>query len=231
MKYFILVALLSISNFAFTQYAIIQADSVNVLSEANNKDEIIATLEKGEIIYVFKFENEGSYYLIEVEKDNAKITGYIKINQFDYLFMAFDYDAFYLKPEIIKSGISSKFQYGIFSVFISKKIFTENENNIEYKDNFVEKINGETPYGIDGNLPKFQYDEIIFLKGKEQIRIPKSTYDNLYEPSLELITILHDESTDTVYLKVDNSDAAGAYTVLWIFKNGIFERQLLTIPF
>ena len=238
MKHLILISLLFSVNLAFAQFAVIKGENdVNVRTEANPESEIITTLEKGTIVYAFGFSTSEGYYPIEVEKDGKKINGYIKANQFSHLVSAFENDGWYFKPKLTKDGKSIRISHNSASVTITKKPFIETENEIKYSDKyrFVEKINRKEFYGTDGTIPKFQYEKIeIEYLGEEEVKtieVPKSTYDNLYQPNLKKTDISYDKINDTIYLEAMNSDGAGGHAVLWIFKNGVFERQMVVTSF
>ena len=50
------------------------------------------------------------------------------------------------------------------------------------------------------------------------IDIPKDAYKDLYEPSLRTLSIFSGADS-TFYVRMDNSDGAGAYTIIWVIKD------------
>jgi len=50
-----------------------------------------------------------------------------------------------------------------------------------------------------------------------KVIIPKSAFDDLYEPDFSSVKVYSD--TNHFYIFMDNSDGAGAYTIIWIFKD------------
>ncbi|WP_426671734.1 hypothetical protein ACPPVU_10900 [Mucilaginibacter sp. McL0603] len=91
----------------------------------------------------------------------------------------------------------------------------ENPNNIRSE---LSKIDGKFFWGTDGEIPKEVISQIeVTIKGN-LINIPKSGFDDLYEPHLKNISICHGPD-NTIFISMSNSDGAGAYTIIWIIKD------------
>ena len=82
-------------------------------------------------------------------------------------------------------------------------------------------------------MPREEYKNIqIYIDGK-QISLPKSAYDDLYEPTFytEHNSIYYDKEHDSYYIVATNGDAAGAYMVCWQIEKGIYKGRKIGIPF
>ena len=90
-----------------------------------------------------------------------------------------------------------------------------NQNTASY----LEKIDGKRFWGTDGEIPRTIISSVKLLNKGLPIDIPKNAFQDLYEPSLRTLSICFD-GINTFYVRMDNSDGAGAYTVIWVFKNG-----------
>ena len=66
----------------------------------------------------------------------------------------------------------------------------------------------------------------IYINGK-QVFIPKSAYDDLYEPTFytENNSVYYDKEQDSYYIVATNSDGAGAYMVCWQIEKGIYKGK------
>lgn len=81
------------------------------------------------------------------------------------------------------------------------------------------KIDGKFFWGTDGEIPTIATASVkVFLNGAS-ISIPENAYDDLYEPRTDTISLVK-LPDGVVYIKMFNSDGAGAYAVIWIFKDG-----------
>jgi hypothetical protein len=93
---------------------------------------------------------------------------------------------------------------------------------------WLEQINGKAIWGTDGNIPNYQYNQIILSIGSDKINLP---CENLFEPNLENTAVYFDEKKNTIYITALNGDGAGSYAVLWVIKNSKFIDRFITIPF
>ena len=97
----------------------------------------------------------------------------------------------------------------------------------------IEKIDGKPFWGTDGEMPREEYKNIqIYINGK-QVFIPKSAYDDLYEPTFytENNSVYYDKELDSYYIVATNSDGAGAYMVCWQIEKGVYKGRKIGIPF
>jgi len=99
------------------------------------------------------------------------------------------------------------------------KLFYHKGNLNENTASYLERIDGKRFWGTDGEIPKTSILSINLLKKGLSIDIPKEAYKDLYEPNLRTLSICSGVE-NTFYVRMDNSDGAGAYTIIWIFKDG-----------
>lgn len=107
---------------------------------------------------------------------------------------------------------------------ICRQPFDRSKHHIQYDGRFVSKIDNKHPYGVDGALPKHEIKSIILKIGTTQISIPKSAYQNLFEPSLLPreqaglgdLSLYRSKDGKRLYIMMQNSDGAGFYIVTFI---------------
>ena len=83
------------------------------------------------------------------------------------------------------------------------------------------------------NHYKNQYKNILININGKQVSLPKSAYDDLYEPTFytENNSVYYDKEHDSYYIVATNSDAAGAYMVCWQIEKGVYKGRKIGIPF
>jgi hypothetical protein len=110
---------------------------------------------------------------------------------------------------------------------VKSQIFNPKEHRLTYdrtNKNFptLEKIDDKHIWGTDGALPTKVISSLSFIKNGVNLTIPKDAYNDLYQPTLSTLKVYLGKG-NTAYIELNNSDGAGAYTVIWIVKN---ERYL-----
>ena len=88
-------------------------------------------------------------------------------------------------------------------------------------------------------MPTKEYKHIEVIVDGKPIAIPKSAYNDLYNPNLDMAnsnnysynTVYYDKETDTIYIVASNSDVAGGYEVCWQIEKGIYKGRKIGIPF
>jgi hypothetical protein len=85
--------------------------------------------------------------------------------------------------------------------------------------NFIDKIDGKQPWGIDGNLPTREIYKIVLSINKMQVEIPFESYNDLYQPNLENLQIHYDKKGNVYLYMPNNSDGAGGYDIVWVVNN------------
>jgi hypothetical protein len=79
--------------------------------------------------------------------------------------------------------------------------------------------------GTDGNKPQEEITAITFSLNNIPVSIPATAYKNLFNPSQQGDAYI--DTNKTIYLVMYNSDAAGSYSCIFVFKNGRFIQRLV----
>jgi hypothetical protein len=88
------------------------------------------------------------------------------------------------------------------------------------------KIDGHRIWGTDGDLPKTKVVCLKAVKNGIPITIPDMAFNDLYEPNFKSIHVYIGKN-DTFYIEMDNSDGAGAYSIIWIIKNNHYLKRYI----
>ena len=70
-------------------------------------------------------------------------------------------------------------------------------------------------YGEDGDIPRKEISQLRIKWGDTWLKIPKKAYSNLYEPNM--IEAYISKSKALLYVYLEGSDAAGGYSVKFVF--------------
>jgi hypothetical protein len=142
---------------------------------------------------------------------------------------------------LIKSGASfSTFLRD--SIYVSMTIgkFHKEFHKIKYIDKLAVKIDNKAIWGTDGELPKKQINSILVIINNDTINIPKSAYDNLYEPGLAwnepdrlggTLKVYYSHDKSRTYISMSNSDGAGYYEATLIIKEKKYFGRVLDTGF
>lgn len=198
---------------------------VNVRKEKSVHSKVLKKLDNNTLIFVFVYDkaHDGNW----IYADNE---GYIYNDRVKWI---------HNFPQIdkgIAKGNTIVFEGKEIQVALSTEKFDKNKHSFKYHKEYhdiIEKIDGKTFFGTDGNMPKEAYKSIeVKIRGK-QVSIPKSAYDDLYEPTFytEHNSIYYDKELDSYYIVATNSDGAGTYMVCWQIEKGIYKGRKIGIPF
>ena len=185
----LLLLFLLISSYTFAQenknyfFAVINDKDgyVNVRKEANIHSKVIKKLDNNTLIFAFNYNKSEDGNWIYADND-----GYIYNDRVKWIEKL---------PKAAK-GIEKKnaihFSGKNIKVTLTSQKFDKNKHSfLYYKESHhsIEKIDGKSFWGTDGEMPREEYKNIrIYINGK-QVFIPKSAYDDLYEPtSIQNIT-------------------------------------------
>lgn len=110
------------------------------------------------------------------------------------------------------------------------KFIKNNHTYIKQGENTILKIDGSEPWGIDGVL----YDNLTEIKSitleinKNKYEFQKEAIKNMLRPTTILANFgVAEGSAETLFLYMSNSDAAGAYDVVWTIKSGKVVNQFI----
>lgn len=99
------------------------------------------------------------------------------------------------------------------------------------------KIDERKFWGTDGSIPRRKILNIELRVNGEIIIIPDKEWQDLYEPNLQYsdwkgtrtyYANTYLTSRHEIIIRMDNSDAAGSYTVLWFIRNGVFFSRIIS---
>ena len=222
-----------ISSYTFAQvnenyfFAVINDKDgyVNVRKEGNIHSKVIKKLDNNTLIFAFNYNKLEDGNWIYADND-----GYIYNDRVKWLEKL---------PKVAKD-IEKKnaihFSGKNIRVTLTSQKFDKSKHSfVYYKESHhsIEKIDGKPFWGTDGEMPREEYKNIqIYINGK-QVSLPKSAYDDLYEPAFytENNSIYYDKEQDSYYIVATNSDGAGAYMVCWQIEKGIYKGRKIGIPF
>jgi hypothetical protein len=111
-------------------------------------------------------------------------------------------------------------------VVIKSPLFNPKRHKLSYNDNEVKKIDNRTFWGTDGELPKKVISSLKIKINGVSILIPQNAFNNLYEPRFKTLKIFIG-ANNSIYIELDNSDGAGAYSVIWTIKNNKYLKKFL----
>ena len=103
--------------------------------------------------------------------------------------------------------------------------------------NFVTEIDGKKPSGIDGNIPRHEYQAIFYIKEGDTLKVDSKAFSDLYEPNLDCFndSINFDCYTRAVVsnfgeviVEMKNGDAAGSYTAFMVFESDTLSLRAIT---
>ena len=117
------------------------------------------------------------------------------------------------KSAAVKSG-------GVEAKVTSSK-FVAADHKITRKEGLV-MVDGDYAWGAETTVPQHSLKLEVTVNGKA-LKLPPETSHNLYEPDLESLTLLTPKSAEKhAFVMMENSDGAGAYCVVWGFKDGAY---------
>ncbi len=53
--------------------------------------------------------------------------------------------------------------------------------------------------------------------------------ENLFNPNLKATSLYLNKKNNSIYIIANNGDGAGAYSVIWVIKNGKFEKRMVIL--
>ena len=229
----LLLLFLLISSYTFAQvnenyfFAVINDKDgyVNVRKEKSVHSRVLKKLDNNTLIFVFVYDkaHDGNWIYVDNE-------GYIYNDRVKWIEEL---------PKVAK-GVEKKnaihFSGKDIQVALSTEKFDKSKHSFKYHKEYrdmIEKIDGKPFWGTDGEMPREEYKNIqIYINGK-QVFIPKSAYDDLYEPTFytEHNSVHYDKEHDSYYIVAINSDGAGTYMICWQIEKGVYKGRKIGIPF
>ena len=115
------------------------------------------------------------------------------------------------------------------TIIIKSSSFNVKKHKLTYDKTYpkeLTKIDAHHIWGTDGNTPKKVISTVNIIKNNTSIIIPKNAFNDLYEPSFRTLKI-YAGIENTIYIEMDNSDGAGAYTIIWIIKTNQYLKRYI----
>ena len=131
-----------------------------------------------------------------------------------------------LKYKQLKNGYTC-FNDSI-KITVSITPFVQSKHTVQYSkinEGLYDKVDKQPMIGSDGSKPREEIKSITVLINNKAVFIPASAYKNLFNPSFN--NDVYADENGTIYLVMYNSDAAGSYSCIFIFKNGKFIERLV----
>ncbi|WP_207496772.1 SH3 domain-containing protein [Aridibaculum aurantiacum] len=231
-KFLILYLFIFISAVAKAQTALVKDPEgyCNVRQAAGNQSKIIDTLTNNKIVFVYPEQAEGNWWPVDYTKGDKTRSGYVHKSRVTLLSNFTKFKQKTINDSTLKLHLDS-FQLSVKTGKFNKKSRQIKYENHEGEQAFVKAIDNKHPWGTDGNVPIKEYKLIQFTTGSNVISFPRSLYNDLFEPNLDMTMAYVDRSTGKVYIEAINSDGAGGYVVIWIIDyNKIIGRETF-IPF
>lgn len=182
---------------------------VNLRESPNNKAKITGKIYNYQ---VFNCEQTGTnWWKVEQINEHGWLDGYICKDRVVLL----NWKGIKRRNQYADSGV---FKKDSIRIVIKRQSFQPKHHKLTYEQHYIVKIDDKKFWGTDGPMPKKTISSIKIIKNDNILLLPRAAYDGLYEPNLASISV-YSGPENTLYIRMDNSDGAGAYTVIWIFKD------------
>lgn len=223
------VLFLSFVN-ASAQYAIINDPdgSCYMRSEPKKGENVVHTFPNGTIVYCVPVMPEGDWKYIDHKINGEYLGGYIHQSRLKFV-------SGYSKILVIKQTEKSiELASATIKIVAVQKDFNPENRIITYSTEnpgMIDTIDGQNPWGTDGNMPRTEYESITVWLGDKKLELSKEAIGGLYEPHIGHLRATYNSDKDTLYIEASGSDAAGGYDVLWVIEKGKYKERRTNIPF
>jgi hypothetical protein len=195
----------------------------NIREEPNMKSKIVGNVKEGELFFCFSNEKHKDWFAVDV-KNNYNLSGYVHKSRIKFV----EELPKLKKRKSIKDTIYIKNDSITLKMVIGD--FKSAKHKLTKDNNFISKIDGKRPMGVDGGLPKTELQSIQLTIGGEVIDVPKSELNDLYEPNFEKASVYLAQNGN-IYFTMSNSDGAGGYEVAFVFKDKKFQQRYVFYGF
>lgn len=214
---------------ALAQFAIVKDKDgfVNVRSEASTGSKVSDTIASGRIVYCF--EPEKDWVMIDYPKKGYDQSGYVHRSRLFFI------DSLPSFRVVQQNDSALRLAWGTMQISMASQTFSLKGRKFKYEKaengKFLVAIDNKTPWGTDGNMPRFGYRYITINDGNSRLSIPAAYQSDLFEPNMHMTNAYFDKATQRIYLSALNSDGAGGYAVLWIIEKGKLIHREVRVPF
>ncbi|MDP9077535.1 MAG: SH3 domain-containing protein [Bacteroidota bacterium] len=175
---------------------------VNVRKSANKNAEIVGTI-KNYLVFTCDPGKTDWWKVLFIQRDKLQnpnwIEGYVHKSR--------------ISPLLNWTSKSNDIK-----VIVEKSPYNSKKHKFSNKNQDIFYIDGKRFWGTDGELPKEVIFAVKISYKKTQIPVPDEAFNDLFQPSLKSTT-LSIGPDNTFYVRMDNSDGAGGYSIIWIFKD------------
>jgi len=214
-----LIVFLFVTNLMYTQVAIVEDEDgfVNVMLKPSTDSEVIHKLHVGKVFFYGE-----DYY----EESSQWVTVYIPKNIYSLNCTNSEFlEGFIHKSRIRPLAYTEKSFHKDVKLKYTFKPFQEEEKIIDF---FEEKraifINGLKPWGTDGEMPKYEIEELSIYVKDEKIEVPEILTTDLFEcnDSFDLFVV-----KDFYIIHQHHSDGAGFYELVWVIRDNKIVQRLV----
>jgi hypothetical protein len=202
----------------------------NVRQSASSQSKVVDTLSNGKIVYVLEESAEGNWISIDYKKGRETQSAFVHKSRIIFL------NSLPKFKTVAQNDSVLRLQLDTLQITITTRRFNLKTRQIKYEKTrgaykWVKYIDGKHPWGIDGNVPQTEYQSVQFKSGGKTLVFPRTTFQDLLEPNLDETTAYIDKAKGKIYIEALNSDAAGAYVVIWTIKDWQIVDREIFIPF
>lgn len=216
---FSILTLVICTQGAFAQFAVVR-DSVghnNVYHQIGDFENVLAKASDNDIVYLYPYDEDiVPWQYVDYYTSSMKFEpGYMLRVQ---LRLVEEYDVI----DVTRLSASGSISYGNDSikVVISTSNVPKGSKLIRKEPNGYYSVGGKRAKGIGRDYPQKQYQSISVSFKRKNIIIPRSLFDNLFEPSLEDTSVFYDDVKQTIFILANNGKSED-YSVLWVVdRNG-----------
>lgn len=202
----------------------------SIRESATSRSKVLDTVRNEKIVFVFEEQAEGDWFPVDYKKCNKNFSGYIHRSKVSLLSALTEFRTVKLNDSLLILKLDSN------QITIARQKFSSKRREINYTkpevgEVYVSSIDGKFPWGTDGNMPSREYKQIHIRSGRNAFTFPGAILRDLFEPNLDMTSAYIDKRTGKIYIEAFNSDAAGAYVVVWVLKSGEVIHREIFIPF
>ena len=177
---------------------------------------------------IHKVHEDEVFWFDEESYDNgdAWITVYLPKNRFNFGNVNHELMTGYIHHSRIQplleltaySGDAFYFKYLLDSFYSDDKILDRDENG------FLQSINGQFVWGVDGWDPKVQVEAIQVRINGIEVPVHPVFFSDIFECRQEVEVF---KVKDTYFVHQINSDGVGAYELVWVFDSKGLKQRLV----
>lgn len=202
----------------------------NIREGAGTGFKIRDTLSNHKIIFCFEEEDKGGWLPVDYNKNGETHSGYIHRSRVVFL------DSLPRFAVAASSDTTLRLQHEGMTLTLETGAFRPKGRRIQYNQPegetpYVKWVDGKQPWGTDGNLPRREYRSIQLKSGSKTVPVARVHYSDLFEPNFHWTAAYLDKTSNRVYLSAINSDGAGGYLVVWVWKGGRLIARETLLPY